>query len=233
MKNILFKIKKLCKAQNLIESGDKIAIGVSGGKDSLVLLTAMNEIRKKLNYCFDIVAICIDLSNGKMNFENISKYCDSLNIKFILVPSNIFEIVFDIRKEKNPCSLCANLRRGTLNSVAKEEGCNKIALGHHADDLLETFLMSIKQENRLYVLPAKSYLSKMDLTVIRPMLLCFEDDIEKASQNMPVTKNICPADHTTTRQTAKQFLKDLEANNPDIKISLLNSLTNPQRYRLW
>lgn len=233
MKNIILKIKKLCKMQDLIQEGDKIAVGLSGGKDSLILLKALCELRKKFKNCFSLIAICIDLSNGKMDFSKISAFCQKLDVKFVLVNSNIFEIVFDIRKEKNPCSLCANLRKGLLFSTAKNEGCNKVALGHHADDLLETFCMATKQENRLYVLPAKCHLSRIDLTLIRPMLLCYENEISMQASLMPVTKNICPVDHFTTRQTAKMFLEKLEDDYPNIKQSLLNALTNPQRYNLW
>lgn len=233
MKSIILKMKKLCKLQDLIQEGDKIAIGLSGGKDSLVLLKALCELRKKFKNCFDLIAICIDLSNGKMDFSKLKTFCEELKVELKIINSNIFEIVFDVRKEKNPCSLCANLRKGLLFSNAKMEGCNKVALGHHADDLLETFCMAIKQENRLYAMPAKSYLSRTDLTLIRPMLLCYEDEISCQASSMPITKNICPVDHTTTRQTAKLFLKDLEGRYPNIKQSLLNALTNPERNNLW
>ena len=233
MKSIISKIKKLCKEQNLIEPGDKIAVGVSGGKDSLVMLKALCEVRKKFKNRFDMIAICVDLSNGKMNFDGVKAFCDQLGVELEIVNSNVFEIVFDVRKEKNPCSLCANLRRGLLNTAAKKAGCNKVALAHHADDLIETFCMSIRQENRLFVLPAKSYLSRMDLTLIRPMLLCFESEILIESASVPVTKNICPADHETTREKAKSFLKNLEKSFPQIKKSLLNALVNPKRYSLW
>ena len=233
MKNLITKIKKLCKIQDLIQEGDKIAVGLSGGKDSLMLLKALCELRKKFKNCFSLIAICIDLSNGKMNFSNLKSFCEQLNVELLVINSNIFEIVFDIRKEKNPCSLCANLRKGLLYSTAKKHGCNKVALGHHADDLLETFCMAIKQENRLYVLPAKSYLSRTDLALIRPMLLCYENEIIAQTNSLPLTKNICPVDHATTRQSTKKFLEKLENECPNIKQSLLNALTNPQRYKLW
>ena len=233
MRSIISKIKKLSLSHCLINSGDKIAVGVSGGKDSIVLLNALSTLRKTYPMPFSIVAICVDLSNGKMDFSKIKDFCNKLNVEFELVPSNVFEVVFEIRKEKNPCSLCANLRRGILNRTAKKLGCTKVALGHHADDLLETFLMSINQEQRLYLLPPKSYLSRTDLTVIRPMLLCFENEIIQASSTLPIVKNICPADHTTTRQDAKRFLTALEKNNPKIKQNLLNALTSVERYNLW
>ena len=233
MKNILSQIKKMCKKFNLISAGDKIAVGVSGGKDSLVLLKALANLKTTFKNSFSLMAICVDLSNGQMNFQPIEEFCKKLGVEFQVTNSNVFEVVFEIRKEKNPCSLCANLRRGILNSAAKKAGCNKVALAHHADDLLETFLMSLKQEERLFLLPPKSYLSRTDLTVIRPLLLTFESEIIAEAQSLPVVKNICPADHYTLRQGAKNFLSSLEDKMPGTKKSMLNALTNPERYNLW
>ncbi len=233
MKKILSQIRKLIFDQNLIENGDKIAVGVSGGKDSLTLLFALRQLQLFSNLKFELVGIAIDLSNGKMDYSKIEDFCNQIGVEFKVEKSNVFEIIFDIRKEKNPCSLCANMRRGLLNSAAKQMGCNKVALAHHSDDLIETFLMGMFFEGRLYVLQPKSYLSRTNLTVIRPMLLCEESDIIVAAKKFPVIKNICPKDHFSQREKAKNILKTLNEIYPNAKEKIFNALTHPKRYNLW
>lgn len=233
MRKILSLMRKLIEQENLIENGDKIAIGVSGGKDSLTLLTAIREYQKYINPNFDLTAIAIDLSNGEMDYSEIESYCKQIDVPFHLEKSNVFEILFEIRKEKNPCSLCANMRRGLLNTTAKNLGCNKVALGHHADDLIETFLLSLFFEGRLYALQPKTYLSRTELEVIRPMLFVEEKEIKKASKNMPIIKNVCPKDHFSERENAKKILEKFTENYPDCKNKILKALTNPQRNKLW
>jgi tRNA(Ile)-lysidine synthase TilS/MesJ len=233
MQKILGKIRKLCEKFNLIEENDKIAVGISGGKDSLVLLSALKKLQTFYDKKFEIVAISIDLSNGNMNFEEIESYCKTIDVPFYKETTNVFEVIFDIRKEKNPCSLCANLRRGHLNSFAQKLGCNKVALGHHCDDLIETFIMSLFFEGRLSTLQPISYLSRTDLYVIRPMLFVEEKDIESLATNLPVVKNQCPADHHTQREEAKNILKIFESKYPLSKEKLLNAITNFERYNLW
>lgn len=233
MKKILSMFRKVCQEYNLIENGDKIAVGLSGGKDSLALLVALNEYKKYFFPDFEIIAIAIDLTNGKNDYSQLINFCKNLNINLEIVPSNVFEIVFDIRKEKNPCSLCANLRRGLLNSKAKELGCNKVALGHHRDDLIETFLLSLFFEGRLSTFKPKTYLSKVDITVIRPLLYVEENEILKISKDLPIIKNICPADKHTQREKAKDLLKMLEKTYPSCKEKLFNSIIHKERYNLF
>ena len=170
MQKILSVLRKACNDYNLIEDNDVIGVGISGGKDSLVLLSALANFQKFADKKFSLKAISVDLSGGKCDYTEIKKFCKELDVEYTIVPSNVFEIVFDIRKEKNPCSLCANMRRGILNSTAKDLGCNKVALGHHKDDLIETFLMSLFFEGRLSTFKPISYLSKMDLYAIRPLI---------------------------------------------------------------
>ena len=143
MKKILSKCRKACEDFDLIKDGDKIAVGLSGGKDSLALLTAMANLKKFYPKKFELIAICIDLFNGNSNLEKIKEYCKNIDVELHIVNSQIYEIVFESRKEKSPCSLCAKLRRGILNEEAKKLGCNKVALGHHSDDLIETFFLSL------------------------------------------------------------------------------------------
>ncbi len=150
-----------------------------------------------------------------------------------IVPSNVFEIVFESRKEKNPCSLCANLRRGLLNSKAKDLGCNKVALGHHRDDLIETFILSLVFEGRLSTFKPKTYLSKTDLTVIRPMIFVEEKEIERIAKNLPVLHNDCPADKHTEREKAKQVLTTLETKYPGCKEKIFNAIIHTERYNLF
>ncbi len=233
MQKILGGLRKVCQENNLIENGDKIAVGVSGGKDSLVLLSALARYRNFSNEKFDIIAISVDLSNGKMDYSNIEKFCEELNVPFYLVPSNVFEVVFDLKNERNPCSLCANMRRGILNSKAKELGCNKVALGHHQDDLIETFIMSLFFEGRLSTFKPKSYLSKTDLYVIRPLLYCNEKDILSVSHTLPVLNNICPVNHKTERENAKEILKKFNEKYPDAKNKIFNAIIHKERYNLF
>ena len=233
MRKILSLMRKLIEQENLIENGDKIAVGVSGGKDSLTLLCALREYQKHINPNFQLVAVAVDLSNGKMDYDQIKDFCDSIQVPFHLEKSNVFEILFEIRKQKNPCSLCANMRRGILNTAAKKLGCNVVALGHHADDFVETFLLSLFFEGRLYAMQPKTHLSRTNLKVIRPLLLVDESLIKTASKNLPVLKNICPQDHFSQRENAKIILEKFTKIYPDCKAKILAALTHPKRNKLW
>ncbi len=233
MRKILSLMRKAIEEHSLLENGDKIAVGLSGGKDSLSLLVALKEYQKYIFPNFELIAISVDLTGGKSDFSHLQSFCEKLEVPLTIVPSNVFEIVFDIRKEKNPCSLCANLRRGLLNGKAKELGCNKVALGHHRDDLIETFLLSLFFEGRLSTFKAKTYLSKTDLTVIRPLLYVEEKDLQNISKNFPVLYNPCPANKHTERENAKQLLTILEASFPSCKEKLFNAIIHKERYNLF
>lgn len=233
MRKIMSLMRKIIEEQSLIEDGDKIAVGLSGGKDSIALMVALSEFRKFSNKKFELIAVSVDLSNGEMDYSAVADFCKQHEVEFHLENSNVFEIVFDIRKEKNPCSLCANMRRGILNTAAKNLGCNKVALAHHSDDLVETFLMSMFFEGRLYVMQPKTYLSRTDLTVIRPFLLVEENDIKNATKNMPIIHNVCPKNHFSERENAKKIIDKLNNLYPDCKSKILNALTHPERYNLW
>lgn len=233
MQKILSKMRKCIEKYNLIEENDKIAIGVSGGKDSLALLTALKMLHRFYPKKFDLVAICVDLFNGQSDFSKVKDYCELLNVELHIVPSNIYEIVFEDRKEKNPCSLCANLRRGILNSKARELACNKVALGHHFDDLIETFFLSMFYEGRLSTFSPKSYLSKQNLTVIRPLILIEESEIVRVSKSMPVFNNCCPANHKTKREYIKNLLNDIKTDIPFVKKRIHSAITEPERYNLF
>ena len=200
MRKIVSGMVKAIKEFDMIKSGDKVAVGLSGGKDSLALLLALKNFQQFEGENFDLVAITIDQSGGKQNFDDLKKFCAELNVDLHIVKTDIFEVVFDIRNEKNPCSLCAKMRRGTLCSTAKELGCQKLALAHHADDLVETFFLSLFYEGRLNTFSPITYLSNTDITAIRPLVYVNEDDVIKATKNLPILKNPCPANHRERRQ---------------------------------
>lgn len=233
MQKILGVLRKACEKYNLIEENDKICVGVSGGKDSLILLAALARFRNFSPKKFTMEAVAVDLTGGKNDYSKIKEFCNKNNVPLTIVPSNVFEIVFEVRKEKNPCSLCANMRRGILNSTAKSLGCNKVALGHHKDDMIETFLMSLFFEGRLSTFKPISYLSNTDLYVIRPLIYCDEDDIIKLEKDLPVLRNLCPADKHTERENAKGILKELNEIYPNSKEKIFNAIIHTDRYNLF
>ncbi len=214
MQKILGYMRKAIQEFDLIQDGDKIAVGVSGGKDSIVLLKGLIMLKRFIGIDYDIVAITLDPGfNGVWaDYTPIQEMCDEFGIKYDLRRTQIGEIIFDVRKESNPCSLCARMRRGALHDAAKDNGCNKIALGHHYDDAVETFVMNLFNEGRLGCFSPKSYLSRKDITLIRPLVFTPERDIVKAcnKNNITVLKSKCPADGYTSRQKTKDFLKERE-----------------------
>ncbi len=233
MQKILGALRKACEEYSLIEDGDKICVGLSGGKDSLTLLSALANYKKFSPQKFSLVAVAVDLSGGKCDYTEIKNFCNSLDVEFQKIDSDIFEIVFEVRKEKNPCSLCANMRRGTLNSAAKNLGCNKVALGHHKDDMIETFLMSLFFEGRLSTFKPKSYLSNIGLYSIRPLIYCNEEDIIRVSKDYPILNNPCPANKHTERENAKGILETFEKLYPNSKEKLFNAIIHTERYNLF
>lgn len=232
MKKILSTMRHAIDKYNLIEDGDKIAIGVSGGKDSLVMLKAMAMYKKFSKQKYEVVAITIDMFNNPSHFEKVAKLCDELEIAYYIVPSDIYDIVFNIRKEKNPCSLCSKLRRGMLNTKALELGCNKLALAHSLDDLTHTFLLSLFYEGRMSTLSPKSYMTRTKMTVIRPLILTEESAIIASSKTLPVTKSGCPADKHTQREHIKQVLSMIQSEFPDALDRINSALTHPERNNL-
>ena len=233
MQKLLSKMRQAINDFNLIENGDKIAVGLSGGKDSLTLLYLLNAYKKFSPESFDLIAIT--LNPGRVDNSPLQKLCKELEVPFYEVETNIKEVVFDIRKEKNPCSLCANLRRGALNDNASKLGCNKVALGHHKDDALETFLLSICYEGRINCFSPKSYMDKNNLSLIRPMVYINESSIRKFSLNnkLPIIKNPCPADGKTKRQDMKELIKDLDKKIPGFKKNIFGCLNNPKQLFIW
>ena len=212
MQKILGYMRKAIQEFDLIQDGDRIAVGVSGGKDSLVLLRGLFLLKRFIGIEYDIVAITLDPRFGGTDgdYSAVDEMCKEMGIEYKLIRTHIGEIVFDVRQESNPCSLCARMRRGALHDAAKEAGCNKIALGHNYEDVVETFIMNLFNEGRLGCFSPKSYLSRKDITMIRPLVLAPEKDIRSAANrnNLQVVKSKCPADGHTSRERTKQFLAE-------------------------
>lgn len=235
MQKILGRVRRACTDYNMIEDGDKIAVGVSGGKDSLVMLKALKMYSKFAPQNFEVVAITVDLFNGDTDLKGIQDYCDELGVELHIINSNIYQVLFEERKEKNPCSLCSKMRRGALNTKAKELGCTKIALGHHADDLIETFFLSMFYEGRLSTFHPVSFMDRIGLGVIRPLLYVEEADIVGVVKrhDIPVVFNCCPADKHTQREYMKDLLKDIKKDIPFVKKRIHGAIINPYRYNLF
>ena len=212
MQKILGYIRKAIQEFDLIEDGDKVAVGVSGGKDSLVLLLGLYRLKRFIGIDFDIVGITLDpqFSGIQTDYSPIEEMCKELQIEYHIERTDIGRIVFDIRKEAHPCSLCARMRRGALHDTAKKYGCNKLALGHHNDDVVETFLMNLYIEGRIGCFAPKSYLSRKDITMIRPLVFAPEKEIKKAASKNEITivKSRCPVDGHTKREEFKNMIKE-------------------------
>ncbi len=232
---MLSLMRKGIEKYKLIKDGDKIAVGVSGGKDSLALLKLLAEYRRFSPQKFEIVGITVDLSftGQKQDFRAISDFCKENNVEYFIETTEIGKIVFDIRKETNPCALCSKMRKGALNAKAKSLGCNKVALGHHADDLIDTMLLSFFYEGRLSTFAPKSYLDRQDLTVIRPLIYVTEQDIKAFSKTLPVAKSKCPADKATKRTEIKNIISNIKQKIPSVREMMFTSIIHPERYNLF
>ena len=233
MQKLLSKARKAIQDFDMIQENDKIAVGLSGGKDSLTLLHILKNYQRFSPQKFELIAIT--LNPGGVDNSPLYKLCKDLDIEFHEVQTDIKEIVFDIRKEKNPCSLCANLRRGALNDTAKKLGCTKVALGHHKDDAIETFIMSLFYEGRVNCFSPKTYQDKQDITVIRPMVYIEEYMTKKATKefNYPVIVNPCPANGSTKRQDVKELLAQLNSTMPGVKKNIFGALNNSEKLFIW
>ena len=210
----------------MINEGDKIAVGVSAGKDSLALLVALAQMRRFYPKKFTLIAITVDMGFEGMDLSPIKSFCEELDVEYHVVPTQISKIIFDIRKEKNPCSLCAKMRRGALHTAAKELGCNKVALGHHFDDVVETFMLNLFYEGRLGCFRPVTYLSRIDLHLIRPLIYMPEKDVRyfASKTELPVIKSPCPADKNTERERMKELLHDLERENKGLRYRIFGAM---------
>lgn len=223
MNRILSLVRRCVEDYEMIAPNDRIAVGVSGGKDSLMLLMALAKLREFYPIPFQVEAFTLDMGHADgrpgMDFAPVARLCQDLDVPFTLLESEIHHIIFDVRREKNPCSMCAKMRRGALHSALKERGLNKIALGHHYDDAVETFFLSLFYEGRLSCFHPVTYLDRMDITQIRPLLYVSEAMVREAAQRLqlPVVHNPCPADGATKRQAVKDLIAGLEGQYPKLK----------------
>ena len=231
MQKMLSYVRRAADHYHMIEEGDRIAVGVSGGKDSLTLLTALAQLRRFYPKKFEVVAITLEMGYEDMDFSPVVELCRRLEVEYIRVPTQIKQIVFDIRKEENPCSLCATLRRGALHEAALAAGCYKVALGHHFDDAVETYMLSLFYEGRISCFKPVTYLDRKGVTLIRPLLYVPEYMVRSFARryNMPVVFNPCPADGKTKREDVKTLLKTLEQQFPGVRDRVFGAI---QRYPL-
>ncbi len=228
MQRLMSYMRSAMEQYNMIEEGDRVAVGVSGGKDSLALLYALAEMRRFYPKKFEVVAITIDPQFGKepADYSEIEKLCEKLSVEYIIKRTQLYEIIFEVRKEENPCSLCAKMRRGALHDAAVAAGCNRVALGHHLDDAVETFFMNLFQGGNIACFSPVSYLSRKQLYLIRPMIYAEERYINKVSAklDLPIVKSICPADGETERQKMKEQIGLWKKDIPDIKNKVLGAM---------
>jgi tRNA(Ile)-lysidine synthase TilS/MesJ len=226
IKRVLSYTRRAVDDYEMIRPGDRIAVGVSAGKDSLTLLCALSELRRFYPVPFELCAITIDMGFEGMDLSGVEALCKELCVEYHIVPTQISKVIFDVRKEKNPCSLCAKMRRGALHSAAKEHGCNKVALGHHFDDVVETFMLNLFFEGRLGCFQPVTYLSRMDITLIRPMIYMPEKDVRyfASKAELPVVSSPCPADKNTEREEMKQLLSKLERENKGLRYRIFGAI---------
>ena len=230
MQKMVGLLRRCIEDYHMIEEGDRIGVGVSGGKDSIALLAFLAELRKYNHKRFHLEAITIDMGLG-MDYTAIADFCNSLEIPFSLIQTEIGPVIFDYRKEKNPCSMCSKMRRGALNQALIDRNLNKLALGHHYDDAVETFMMSLLYEGRISCFQPVTNLDRTGIIQIRPMLYVHEKTIDRfvREQNLPVLENRCPVDKQTKREEIKGLVYDLSARYPDLKESIFGAM---QRYPL-
>lgn len=219
-------VRRAVDDYGMINEGDRVAVGVSGGKDSMLLLAALRQLQSYYPKRFELGAITIELGFEGMNFTPVKRFCEERGIEYTCVKTDIKEVVFDVRQEDNPCSLCAKMRRGALNSTLRERGMNKLALGHHFDDAVETFMMSLLFEGRLSCFQPVTYLDRSGVTQIRPLIYAGEQRIANlaAALELPIVENPCPQDKTSKRYEIKQLLKSMCGEYPDMKTKVFGAM---------
>lgn len=226
LQKVLSRVRQAVDDYHMIEEGDRIAVGISGGKDSLTLLLALNELSKFYPKHFTLIAVTVDLGFDNLNLDKIRTLCADRDIPYTVVNTSIAKIVFEDRKEDNPCSLCAKMRKGALNDAIKAAGCNKIAYAHHEDDVVETMMLSLFYEGRLHTFSPVTHLDKTALTVIRPLIYMQESEVIGFvnKYQIPVVKSPCPADGHTRREYVKELLGQLNRENPGIKNRIFTAI---------
>lgn len=227
LQRVLSLVRKACDDYEMIEEGDKIAVGISGGKDSLTLLYALSNLRRFYPKHFDIIAITVDLGWDNLNLSEVQNLCNQLDVPYFIEKTGIANIVFNDRQESNPCSLCAKMRKGALNNAIKAAGCNKVAYAHHKDDVVDTMMLSLIYEGRFHTFCPVTYLDRTDLKVIRPLIYMTESEVKGFvnKYNVPVVKSPCPADKHTKREYVKELLKEINREAPGVKNRMFTAIS--------
>ena len=230
LQQVLSRVRKAVDDYSMIEEGDCIAVGISGGKDSLTLLQALAALRRFYPKKFTLKAITIDLGFNNMNLDDITAMCKELDVEYHIEKTDIAQIVFDERKENSPCSLCAKMRKGALNEAIKAIGCNKVAYAHHKDDVVETMLLSLFYEGRFHCFSPVTYLDRSEVIVIRPLIYMNEADVVGFIRryNIPVVKSPCPVDKKTKREYVHQLVKDLNKDIPSVRNRMFTAITDSE-----
>ncbi len=226
IKRVLSHVRRAVDDYEMIKEGDRVAVGVSAGKDSLTLLCALAELRRFYPKRFELIAITVDMGLEGNDLSPIETLCKELDVPYHIVPTEISRIIFDVRKEKNPCSLCAKMRRGALYGAARDLGCTSVALGHHFDDVVETFMLNLFYEGRIGCFQPVTYLSNTGITLIRPMVYMPEKDVRyfASKAELPISKVKCPADGNTQRQAMKDLLASLERENKGLRYRIFGAI---------
>ncbi len=228
MHNMIGKVRAAIDSYGMISQNDRIAVCVSGGKDSVFLLFALNQIKTYYPQKFDLVAITVDpcFDNRPTDYSDIEKFCAKINVPYVIKRTHLASLIFDNRKESNPCSLCARMRRGMLHDMARELGCNKIALGHNLDDCVETFFMNLLNCGTIGCFSPVTYLSRKDIYMIRPLIFCEETKITSLvrCKNLPIVLSRCPANFNSNRQTTKNLILNLEKNYPNLRKKIVGAI---------
>lgn len=228
LQQVMSYVRRAIDDYHMIGEGDRIAVGISGGKDSLTLLYALHGLMRFYPKTFSIHAVTVDLGFENLNLDRIRELCESLKVEYTVVQTDIAQVVFEKRQEDNPCALCAKMRKGALNNAIKAAGCNKVAYAHHKDDVVETMLLSLLYEGRFHTFAPVTYLDRMELTVIRPLMYMNEADVVGFVHkcDVPVVKSPCPADGNTRREYVKNLLRQLNRENPGVKERMFTAIQN-------
>ena len=226
LQKLLSYVRRAVEDYNMIEQGDKIAVGVSGGKDSICLLLALKNLQRFYPKQFELEAITVSLGLPNASYDDIQRFCDEIGVNYTVVNTDIGQIIFEERKEKNPCSLCAKMRKGALNDMAEQQNCNKVALGHNKDDIVETFFMSLFYEGRIHCFSPVSFLDRKQIYSIRPLMYVPEMEIKGFIQKsgISIVKNPCIADGNTKRQETKQLLHSLSKDYKNLQEKVFGAI---------
>lgn len=228
IRHVLSCTRRAVEKYNMIEEGDRIAVGLSGGKDSIALLAALVNLQLFYPKKFTLCGITVDMGFDGQNFTPISDFCHETGVEYKIVNTRLAELIFEERKESNPCSLCARMRRGILHDATKELGCNKLALGHHYDDVIDTFMLNLFYEGRLSAFLPVTYMTRKQITVIRPFIYLPEKDIKYflSKNSLPLVGSLCPEDKHTERETIHRLVTELDRNNKGLKHRIFNAMEN-------